>query len=638
MIRFSLRCLMIPLTCLAIAGCSMLQPYLDVDTASYTAPGMPGHSLTPRQDFADAVAYANWVQTRYREAVADSAAFANYSNLSLLQIGLATIGMGAAGVSGDEILIAGLGASSLYGSAALLRSNPRDLAYLTGFGAVQCAIDAVTPLDESTIGDFPGFESLVVNDDDSSLSDQLRTLEEEWLEQREQNGWVDTRLNERQRTLLNLGRVALDEGRDAARQGRILYQDIKQSPATLTDAVSRITHQVDLAVVRTIPDTAAVALIISNLDSIYSQFTAVPESLMPVLEGDGTVAADDVRITSGKPDAPPTLESYLEAIAQVRESTHIVNNVIAAVQERRPLGRLRECGVDPDQIVKPLSLEPSDRLQLTAGKSARHVFQIKGGTESYGVNISGGSTDHLRVEQLTPLGSGFVVIAEQGITAGTHTVVVMDGGGHMTTLNIQVVPPAHNDDPGSSEQTDKQAMNAITEAYKDLTTEQTTDWQTLICMSDDPNIAGGKYGPKTQEQTLAYLVKKGLDLKALSENKLSVWMNDEIKANNDADFCNEWRQELLVEAASATSPFGGRSFGSDAATSLVISVNAVDPEKQKIELNCTGRPKSMNEDDIISSFLSALYSDSPPDSPGRSLGLMLPAAAITLNVCPVSDG
>ena len=67
--------------------------------------------------------------------------------VGLIPLGAAALGLGVTGASATAITVVGLTGAAGYAEGQWLDSTPRQRAYIAGYNAVNCALEAVAPLD-----------------------------------------------------------------------------------------------------------------------------------------------------------------------------------------------------------------------------------------------------------------------------------------------------------------------------------------------------------------------------------------------------------------------------------------------------------------------------------------------------------
>lgn len=423
---------------IALEGCS-INPYRDVDIATYKYDTNKGKGCECSTSKVDAIKYARWVQGQYKDEISDKALFVNISNITLLQLGLATIGLGAAGVSGDEILITGLSASSLYGTASLLRSNPVDMAYVAGMKAIQCAVDAVEPI---TLMDF-----------------SVKLKEKNGTETTVTSGVIVNDIKEFEASrneLISLVRLhkagdqvvsnAEDEGlikkaNELIKEIQILENRKNGINEKLINSVSKISIQVDQAIARNVPDVAGVLNILSGLGAIYSSFTTIPTTLS---NNDESSTNNFTGFTKGKKLDDEAeiffrkkLEKYNKSKSKLSVDVSVLQSKVDLIKGVEFAEELKGCGIDTNKLNTELKVEPEGPIVMTAGTASVQTFKIKGGIAPYGVQFLS-EANHLSLTQVVPLGSVFTIESAKEVMEGNHSVLIVDSKGNIKTLDIKV--------------------------------------------------------------------------------------------------------------------------------------------------------------------------------------------------------
>ena len=137
--RISLRGIIV--AALFASGCSVYRPYVK------PCAKIPDDRATT---YEEGLKYAVSAREAYESAASEQAWIAPAMGTLLIPVGAASLGLGLSGVTGDALLGLGLGGATLLGLGTSLPSKPRQMAYLVGASAVDCAIRVTRPLSRSS--------------------------------------------------------------------------------------------------------------------------------------------------------------------------------------------------------------------------------------------------------------------------------------------------------------------------------------------------------------------------------------------------------------------------------------------------------------------------------------------------------
>ena len=480
----------------ALGGCALTNPYIDFEK-DYQRSGVSTAGIVV---LPDAVKYAQETKSAYRAALGDRAEFRNVLGIGLIGLTTAAMAIGINGGSSTAIL--GLGAASAggYAIATWLDSRPTERAYIAGYNAINCAMDAVEPfrIAKSDDKDWQQFETGL-----SAIDQNIQA--------------VETKIGEIQGILsahrFSAERVAAAQSDVTAattvvanavtvrRNGVSLRREMRLTGTRLVAAVDRITGEVDMAVLRSQPDLQALSSIISGLGAAYGQFTTVPESTKSAKDigGEGDGAEQSALKSTGTP--LPSLEekriALRTAVATLSTSSRQVGDFVNAVAADKPVAALRRCGVDIETIAGDISVEPSGPVEFKVGARSADGRVIIGGRAPYRASLVGSVTG-LSVTQPELFGPAFLVQAADGLAKGEYSVLIADGAGHRKFVPVRVTE-AVSGDGGSSGGGGEDPL-----ARLDKT--QVENLQKALCMEGQID---GRNGPKTRAAFKAYQQKEG---------------------------------------------------------------------------------------------------------------------------------
>jgi hypothetical protein len=207
---------------------------------------------------------------------------------------------------------------------------------------------------------------------------------------------------------------------------------------TLKQTVDRISGKVSQQIVENAPDIQTIASMIGGLAQSYGQFVAVPEGLRraspPAVKAQaGAATSCDENVASlGK--AIADLESQM---LKLQNATIYVADIVNLVTASKPIDTLKACGVIVEQIAQPLTVEPSGRIELQAGKAATVGRVIRGGSAPYAVALQGDG-EGLVVRQTEAFGPAFTVQITEKTPAKEYSIYISDKAGQKLFMAVEV--------------------------------------------------------------------------------------------------------------------------------------------------------------------------------------------------------
>ena len=433
---------------LILSSCSMLNPY---------KVGTIKNSSNKGGDLEAAITYANEVKESYRKALGEQATFTNALGILLIPTGAAALTMGIAGANSDAILITGGTGTSLFGVGNWLESKPRQAAYIAGYNAVNCAIEAVLPFTFSK-SDLEPFNKSMSTVDSNIQAVELNIYK---VEQTKHNLIRLIRDNNDQQIQsaeesIRSAKSVIASTIDARNKGFLVRIRRSRSGNALVTAVDAIKGQVYASIQKNQLDLSALSTIISGLGQAYSQFTTVPDHLMPtdgeqpseMDQGQSSyVEADsDQEVgTSKRQTQQEGLRSQLDTDSlALKESVDIlltdkrqISDVVNLLTAEDSLPALEKCGVDPSKIITDFTINPAGDVVFTEGQVGRATRSIIGGKKPFGTTLSQ-SVPGLHITQPFVFGRAIAITSEESLKAGTYTVQVVDGTERIAHFNILV--------------------------------------------------------------------------------------------------------------------------------------------------------------------------------------------------------
>ena len=126
----------------------MINPHINVGNRPSTVQRSEDGKTIPQRDVPlyEAIAYADEVKDSYRGALGDEAKFKTLLGVGLIGIATAVPVMALTQASTTSIGVLAMTGAGAYGLGTWLQSTPRQKAYIQGYNAIDCAVEAVIPL------------------------------------------------------------------------------------------------------------------------------------------------------------------------------------------------------------------------------------------------------------------------------------------------------------------------------------------------------------------------------------------------------------------------------------------------------------------------------------------------------------
>ncbi len=363
------------------------------------------------KDLPMAIVYAEAAKEKYKDALSNQSRLNTWTGAALIPLGTVVLGMATLGSSTTATAIVGLTGAGALGTATWLRNAPAQAAYLAGYTATNCAIEAVVPLNlpPETIADL---HTNIV--DLANYLPQLRAA-------------IQAKAGSSGPNNVPLAAAAEKAGTDALANGRLLLAQTNQAGSLLTLAVDRISAEVDAAVVANQPSLAAIPVILGGLAQSYGQFTGAPLPASLVSQTSSTRGNEQAL------DLKPSLE---ELAAKVADATIRIQAVLALVDATSPAARLKACGVDPGSIVTAMTIEPAGPITINQGQ--QRALRIEGGQEPIWVDVPE-APKGLYLRARGPWGRDYQIDAAADAQPGTFQLIARDKAGKTRTAEIKVV-------------------------------------------------------------------------------------------------------------------------------------------------------------------------------------------------------
>jgi len=425
---------------LLLSACSgIVNPHLSWDQK-------PG-TTAPTFSLSQAVAYADKAKAAYKEALGNQSRLASWLGIGIIPLAAAAGGLGVTGGPPTAIAATGFAGIAAYGIGTWLYSKPYQRAWVAGYNATSCAVDAVLPLRyveskksliESAIVELDTKRDRVV-----SAINKLRV---------EMSAAPTSPASE-----LKDARSAVTEADDLLASTAItranaikMLQEVDTAGPRLKEAVDRISGQVSGLLVETGPDLQALASIVGGLAQGYKSFVAAPEPK--------PTTSTPPKPATKKPgeEKAPQLSKLEQAMLDLSVATveliqahRTVADYVSALSGTTPVETLRACGVSADQVSIPLSVEPPGTITIDEGSAASVGRVVKGGAAPFAVVLQGALAD-LSVKQTEPFGASFIVQTSDKTPAGKVTVFVTDRSGNKLFVAIEVAKKSAQEPPSDT--------------------------------------------------------------------------------------------------------------------------------------------------------------------------------------------
>lgn len=408
-----------------IAGCTGV-------TNPYVKP--QGRPEAPTLD--QAIKYANDAKGNYQTALGNQGKLNTWLGIGLVPLGAATLGLAVTGASQTAVTVLGLTGAAAYGTATWLRSEPQQRAYIAGYNAINCAIEAVVPLRLDTKS--PEYSRFIasMNVIDNKIADvetQIGAVER-LIVQVEPTAGSGDRLVVRAKEEVTAARSIVDSAVTARQGGTSLALEIAGAGNNLTVAVDRIAGQVDEAILSNQPDIQALTSIIGGLGQAYSKFTVVPESSAERLGG-----AEVTAQAGPAGDLSRELGELQRRAADLSVGQRRVADFVNALVAKKPVESLKNCGVDLDQLTaQQLVIDPAGPVEFAEGQAGSVGLIIVGGRAPYAVQLVDEAATGLSVRQVEPFGPAFLVQATAEAVPGQYSIYVADAAGQRKYVSVVV--------------------------------------------------------------------------------------------------------------------------------------------------------------------------------------------------------
>jgi len=437
-------------------GCSLINPHISWDEPpSLIGPQKGGPSAGNTNTSANlekyslewSIEYAENAKKAYKKALGNQSDLSSWLGIGLIPLASATLGLGILDKSHTQATWMGLGAASGYAVGSWLYSKPKQKAYVAGYNATCCAIEAILPLHyvinkeekfneklEGLYSEIEVVKSAIGNV--KSLCDQIsKDSQEVQLLIKQADDVVKT------------AEALVTSANDITAKAKSLDFQVKSSGMSLKEAVDRINSQVSGILVETGADIQSLSSVIGGLAGAYGEFVKIPQELkteeVAGAEAQAKVDGAKAPVEKEKPDVlvdnlRSGIEDLNKEVSKLSEATHKMSDLLNTVAASKPTETLKSCGVSAESIAVPISVDPAGPINFKEKTASSMGCVIKGGVAPYMVSIQGGDMEGLSVKQTEPFGPAFVVQSSAKTPAGKYTLYVSDRSGNRQFVEVLV--------------------------------------------------------------------------------------------------------------------------------------------------------------------------------------------------------
>lgn len=422
----------------ALGGCA--SPYVVLDKPADVDDARP-------KALADAIAGARGVQNKYREKVIELGESERGLSNSLLGLGTLIVGLGVAKVHSSAIAGAVLGAGAVYTIGTANTDKRRAQTYIAGMRALDCAVDAVTPLILSESQENRLVASrLLIAPAVVNVSNAMGEVER-WS--------ARARLTDASKfsALLDTGAQALAGAQAAvskANEAVVLASQRTDKPHQIAKDLRGAVSAIDRAVLDEIRGTEnavqAVPGILAGLQGNTALFSL--ESLAPALvtkaptsapSGVNSPMSGDVETGRGTATAPDavsrrdlaTLEGLSAALGKLRGETVVLSSLAdqltrsaTASSAQTVSTTLKTCQVEG--VAKSISTSPTT-VSIAAKTAVTQSILVDGGNGNFTAAFLQTPTPGLTVV-IRPRSKGVIdiVATDQTVAGGAYQLIIED--------------------------------------------------------------------------------------------------------------------------------------------------------------------------------------------------------------------
>lgn len=460
----SVRFVAVAMSVIVLTSCSLVNPHVKWETPKDSA-----GQVIPASKFKldDGIQYAENAKAAYKDAIGNQSYLTSWLGIGLIPVAATALGLGMTGHSPTAVTVLGLTAASGYAVGTLLYSKPNQQAWVAGYNATTCAVDAISPLlyveknkDEIIKKKNELYTAM------ASVSNQIGTVRSllKSIPEKPSGVLVEPKKLAEQR--IAEGEKLLTDARETRRAAEKMLLDTETGGETLKQTVDRISGKVSQQIVENAPDIQALSTLIGGLAQSYGQFVTIPEGLRPApSRGGQAISRERTDPDIPKAESLQTATNTLEKeMLNLQNAISFLAEIVNAVTASKPIDTLKACGVTIEQIAQPLTVEPSGRIEMQYGKAATIGRVIRGGSAPYAVTLQG-DNDGPVVRQTEPFGPAFTVQTTNTTPAKEYSIYVSDKAGQKLFLIVDVKSELGGPGPSSGQAATpvSQAVNLLNE-------------------------------------------------------------------------------------------------------------------------------------------------------------------------------
>jgi hypothetical protein len=425
-----------------VAGCAVTPP-------RWTT---PDPKEVHEQTMPYAQAYARSAMRAYQSAVDGEVVASTRLGSGLIGLAGVITALAAYGAHKDALIGGALLGGTAYAIGNWNLSKQRQLVYLAGAEAVNCALTAVNAFNMSEA------DRIGLND---ALADLERSLGEvtggiDVALARKKAVPVDTatkQLHDSADQAIVNARTATGAGREVLQSGRQIAGKVHRAGGELVNAVDRISVAVDKAALETIPDLASVTKVVGGIAGFATAFVPASASVEGFTKAAAGARTESRRALAAADQSVQGQKELTDSLEQLASRVELLANATARVRSRTAVfdasattESLKNCNVN---VSSGLTATPST-LQLKGGVEESYLVMVSGGTKPYGAELQGAAAS----SGLTRLGpTGFDnTMYVKGTTAtqsGTYSILVWDSSNPPKSISVSVTVGSGAGAPGN---------------------------------------------------------------------------------------------------------------------------------------------------------------------------------------------
>lgn len=415
-----------PLVCAGLmTGCA--NPILPVQG--------PGHALADSKapsnepaSMEDALRKLNHQRASYYEAIREQTGRTQDAVTGLVWLGAAAIGF-APHVHKDVLITGGLVGGTTYGLSVAQLTKRRIDVWQAGIDALDCAREAVIPLQLSDAD--AKLLGLALKDLTQTRMDLL-PAHAALAAMRARKGYAANKHDADVQPLLQAAEDALPESAKALKAGRAALRASRG--IELSSAVNRISAKVTQVMGDVALQPEDVKNILSNLPGYVDIFTpgVLPKSVEKAATPNAALIIKGQGDPSFDTEVAQKAEQLRAALAVLVEAQQRISALIGDMDIPTATAAIRACAAK--NVSPPLTLTKAT-LEFTKGQSAQRLVDIQGGNKPYQAKWQGGMPAGLAKDID---GSVLVVTATDQVAVGDARIEVSDNSDPQKTVLLPV--------------------------------------------------------------------------------------------------------------------------------------------------------------------------------------------------------